>query len=115
MAILLSAPSKAIKDVDELDLFFEVWKQAIGPSSQSPSANGTSAWLRDFGSQTKWLTGDSWTWWLEQFHPPQGINFHEAQNFISLIIGMLGDRTNPQGEAVRYARQLVSYLEVESS
>ena len=49
-----------------------------------------------------------------EIHPPQGINFHEAQNFISLVIGMLGDRTNPQGEAVRFARQLVSYLEVES-
>lgn len=114
MAILLSAPSKAMKDLDELDLFFEVWKAALGPMA-GPSANGTSAWLRDFGTQTKWLTGDSWIWWLERFHPPRGIDFHEAQSFISLIIGMLGDRTNPQGEAVRFARQLVSYLEVESS
>lgn len=115
MAILLSAPSEAMKDLDELDLFFEVWKQAIGPSSVSQSANGTSSWLHDFGTQTKWLTGAGWTWWLERFHPPRGIDFTEAQNFISLIIGMLGDRTNPQGEAVRFARQLVSYLENESS
>ena len=99
-----------MSDLAELDLFFDVWKQALGPKPGS-SSNGTAQWLYDFGTQTKWLTGDTWTWWLERFHPPRQIDPHEAQNFISLVIGMLGTRTNPQGEAVRYAREIVRYLE----
>lgn len=105
----LAPPSHGINDLKELDLFFEVWKQAVGPGSSS--SNGTAQWLYDFGTQTKWLTGDSWTWWLERFHPAQDIDLHEAQNFIALVIGMLGNRTDPQGEAVRYARRMITYLE----
>ena len=106
----LAAPSHAIADLIELDLFFEVWRQALGPSS-SPTANGTGQWLYDFGTQTKWLTGDTWNWWLERFRPPGDIDISEAQNFIALVIGMLGNRNSPQGEAVRYARRMSTYLE----
>lgn len=113
MPKILAAPSQAIGDLSELDVFFEVWKQAIGPSAGSAGSNGTAQWLHDFGTQTKWLTGDSWTWWLERFHSPANIDINEAKNFISLVIGMLGERTNPQGDAVRYARRMVTYLEGE--
>lgn len=115
MAKTIAAPSQDFADLSQLDAFFEVWQKAIGPKGSSPSSNGTAQWLYDFGSQTKWLSGESWLWWIERFHPPSGIDIDEAKNFISLVIGMLGDRTNPQGEAVRYARKLISYLEDESA
>jgi hypothetical protein len=113
MAKPLAAPSQAMSDLAELDIFFSVWKEAVGPQL-GPASNGTAQWLYDFGTQTKWLTGDSWTWWLDRFHPARHVEIHEAQNFISLVIGMLGDRGNPQGQAVRYARQMVTYLEDSS-
>lgn len=110
MATSLTAPLETIKDVDELELLFDTWKKALGPTAPPPSSNGTDAWLHGFGTQTKWLTGESWKWWIESFHPPQEVNLETATNFISLIIGMMGDRS-PQGEAVRYARRVVAYLE----
>lgn len=91
----------------ELDLFFQVWQEGLGPTQTT----STEDWLYSFGYQTKWLAGDSWTWWIERFKPPVGIDVDQAKNFVSLVIGMLGNRTNPQGEAVRYARQLAEYLE----
>lgn len=98
-------------DREELNLFFNVWQHAVGPRPDSSAYNGTTSWLYDFGTQTKWLTGDSWTWWLERFRPPHDVDPNEMQNFISLVIGMLGDRTDPQGEAVDYARRMINYLE----
>lgn len=114
MAAILRSPSETIKDLEELDLLFETWKKALGPPPTSPSPNGTEAWLHGFGTQTKWLSGDGWTWWIERYRPPDEIDFVTAKNFISLVIGMLGDRS-PQGEAVRYARRVVAYLESETA
>jgi hypothetical protein len=114
MAKGLTAPSEAMADIDELDLFFDTWKKALGPPPTA-LANGTEHWLHGFGTQTKWLTGESWTWWIETYQPPQTIDLPRAQNFISLVIGMLGNRTDPQGEAVRYARRVVTYLESEAN
>ncbi len=110
MAPSLAAPSEEIKDIDELDLFFDTWQKAIGPAAHPPSSNGTEAWLHGFGTQTKWLTGDSWSWWIEAFNPPEHVDVTTAKNFISLVIGMMGDES-PQGEAVRYARKVVLFLE----
>lgn len=104
-----------MSDLVQLDLFFEVWKQALGPSPVDPSLNGTEGWLHGFGTQTKWLTGESWDWWLERFSPPHDIDLATAQNFVSLVIGMLGNRTDPQGQAVQYAREVVGYLEAQGA
>lgn len=109
----LAAPSEAMPDISELELFFDVWKRALGPAPMDPSLNGTEAWLHGFGTQTKWLTGDAWTWWIDHFSAPSHIDLPRAKNFLSLIIGMLGTRSSqgPQGEAVKYAREIGHYLE----
>lgn len=97
-------------DLGEFNAFFQTWNRAIGPGNGSSSSGKTEAWLRDFGAQTKWLTGESWTWWMNQFSPPSEVDAIEARNFLALLIGMLGD-FSPQGEAVQYAREMIQYLE----
>lgn len=105
----LRAPSEGMPDLVERDLFFECWNRAVGSSSNG-SRSPTESWLRGFGSQTKWLTGDAWTWWIKQFRPPEDIDGHEALNFLALTIGILEDRS-PRGQAVRYAGEIFRYLE----
>ena len=104
----LRAPSDGMLDLTERDLFFEYWNHAVGPSSNG--SMGTESWLRVFGAQTKWLSGDSWRWWIERFHPPEDIDVNEALNFLALIIGML-EESSPRGEAVKYAGDVFRYLE----
>lgn len=107
MAGSLTPPLEAIADRSEHDLFFRVWQHALGPAPGS--SDKTDDWLRAFGSQTKWLPNGSWIWWLEQHKPLNGVDIQRVKNFLSLIIGLLGDRS-PKGEAVAYAREMAEYL-----
>lgn len=100
-------------DLSERDVFFKCWNRAVGPSGNG-SMSPTESWLREFGSQTKWLSGDAWKWWIEQFHPPEAIDVNEVLNFLALIIGILEDRS-PRGQAVKYAGEVFRYLENSST
>ena len=94
-------------DLSEIQLFYETWNKALGPDvAQSP----TEVWLDAFGKQTKWLPADTWLWLLEQNCPPSQVDPFEAKGFISLVIGMLGQRS-PQGQGVSYARLMVDFLD----
>lgn len=108
MAERLTPPLEAMTDRSEHDLFFRVWQHALGPAPES--RDQTDAWLRAFGGQTKWLPDISWIWWLEQYRPLNGVDIDRVKNFLSLIIGLLGDRS-PKGEAVGYAREMAEYLD----
>ena len=93
-------------DLRERDLFYDSWKAALGPET---TTDPTMQWLTVFGSQTKWLPEDVWSWYMEQRCPVDNVDPDLATPFLALVTGLIR-RESPHGEAVRYANDLAEYV-----